>query len=480
MSSAQPPAGAHPLSLPAGLPTAVLAVVLSAWLLAGVAVPVARAAEPIDVGSRLELFVDDFLIDKLTGGAKQVLQQPAPQEVVLVADKPWEGNTSAYFTVFRDGDLFRMYYRGAHFDEKTRKEAHREVTCYAESKDGVHWTKPELGLFAFDGSKQNNIVWDGPGSHNFTPFRDANPKAAAEARYKALASGKGGLLALRSADGIRWALLSDKPVITKGVFDSQNLAFWDAHRGKYRDFHRGFREVRDILTCTSDDFLTWTEPAFLDYGNAPREHLYTNAVLPYERAPHLLLGFPTRFLPEKEQTEPTFMASRDGQTFRRWPEAVIPRTAPKDRDGNRSNYMAWGLVQLPGRDNELSVYAKEAYYTGPGSRLRRFTYRTDGFVAVHAPAEGGELTTRPLRFQGERLVLNFVTAATGSGRVEVQDADGKPLAGLALDDCQPLQGDAVAGAVAWKAAADLGKWAGKSVRLRFELKDADLFAFRFQ
>src|SRR5262245_51131496 len=435
--------------------------------------------EPIDIGSRRELFVDDFLIDKLAGGAKQVLQKPTPQEVVLTADRPWEGNTSAYYTVFKDGDLFRMYYRGAHFDEKTMKATHREVTCYAESKDGVHWTKPELGLFDFDGSKQNNIVWDGQGSHNFTPFRDANPRAAADARYKALASGKGGLLALKSSDAIHWSLLSDKPVITKGAFDSQNLAFWDAQAGKYRDFHRAFRGVRDIMTCTSDDFLTWTPPTFLNYPNAALEHLYTNAVQPYERAPHLLLGFPTHFLPEKEQTEPTFMASRDGETFYRWTAAVIPRTAPKDRDGNRSNYMSWGLVELPGHDKELSVYAKEAYYTGPGSRLRRFAYRVDGFVSVHAGAEGGELVTRPLRFSGEKLVLNFVTARQAQVRVELQDADGKPLEGLALDDCQPLQGDAVSQAVTWKSGTDLRKWAGKPVRLRLELRDSEVFSFRF-
>src|SRR5438552_2965595 len=87
-----------------------------------------------------------------------------------------------------------------------------------------------------------------------------------------------------------------------------------------RPANRPFRGVRDIMTCTSSDFLNWTPPTFLDYSDVPLEHLYTNAVLPYERAPHLLLGFPTRFLPEKQQTEPTFMSSRDGEAFHRWLE----------------------------------------------------------------------------------------------------------------------------------------------------------------
>jgi hypothetical protein len=441
--------------------------------------PAAAPPAAVDIGSRLELFVDRQLVDRLSGGAALELQKPAPHDVALIADRSWEGNTSAYYTVFRDGDLFRMYYRGSHFDEKTRRETHREVACYAESKDGIRFTKPDLGIVEFEGSKQNNIVWDGV--HNFAPFQDTNPRCAAGARYKALASGGGGLVAFQSADAIHWSRMGDKPVITRGAFDSQNLAFWDSHIGKYRDYHRGFRNgVRDIMTCTSDDFVHWTDPVFIECAGAPREHLYTNAIRPYERAPHLLIGFPTRFLPAREQTEPTFMASRDGQTFFRWADAVIPTTAPADRDGNRSNYMAWGLVQLPGRDNEWSVYAKEAYYTGPGSRVRRFTYRVDGFVAARAPAAGGELITKPICFTGNSLVVNFVTRPAGSLRVELQDAGGKPLDGLSLAACAPLRGDSIAQGVAWKDGAAAGRWAGKPVRLRFELKDADLFSFRFE
>jgi hypothetical protein len=142
------------------------------------------AAESI--GSRVEPLVDDDLLDRLGGSARLEVQRPVPGEVVLTADRPWEGNTSAYVTVFQDGDRFRMHYRGAHFDERTKRAAHREVTCYAESRDGLHWLKPELGLFDFEGSSRNNIVWDGTGTHKFTPFRDANPESTAEARYKAL------------------------------------------------------------------------------------------------------------------------------------------------------------------------------------------------------------------------------------------------------------------------------------------------------
>lgn len=442
----------------------------SAIYLAKVRLPLA----PEDIGSRRELFVDDHLIDTRTGSAELQVQPPTPKDVVFTADKPWEGNTSAYYTVFADGDRFRMYYRGSHWDTTAKKAAHPEVTCYAESRDGITWTKPELGLFEFNGSKANNIVWVGPGSHNFTPFRDANPKCPPEARYKALAGGRGGLVAYQSAHGIHWKPLADQPVITRGAFDSQNLAFWDGYAGTYREYHRQFRRVRDIMTGTSDDFLKWTDPVFLDYPDAPPEHLYTNAVLPCPGAPHLLIGFPTRFLPATQQTEPEFMASRDGQTFRRYLDPVIPKTAPADRDGNRCNYMAWGILQLPGKPDELSVYAAEAYYTGSGSRLRRFVYRPDGFVALHAGPDGGTVLTRPVRFRGSKLVLNYRT--TGPLKVEFLDALSKPLPGFAAT----LTGDRTAAPVVWDGKADLSTLAGQPVRLRFTLRAGDLFSFRFE
>lgn len=442
-------------------------------------------AAPLAIGSRRELFIEDGLVGSLEG-AERILHKPVAQDVAIVCDKPWEGNTSAYFTIFRDDDRFRMYYRGSHWDVEKKREAHREVACYAESRDGLTFTKPELGLCDFDGSKRNNIVWDGPGTHNFTPFKDTNPACQPEARYKALAvgrakpGGKNGLLAFQSPDGVRWSLMTDEPVITIGAFDSQNLAFWDAERRLYVDYHRVFHDgIRDIVTCTSSDFLTWTKPEPLHYGGAPQEHLYTNAIQPYFRAPHVLIGFPTRFQPKTQQVEPILMASRDGRHFQRWNEALIPITAPKDRDGNRSNYMTWGLVQLAGDERHLSVYAKEAYYAGPGSRLRRFTFRVDGFVSVHAGNPGGQFTTRPVTFTGDSLSINAATTEGGKLTVELLDETGKPYPGFAAADCQAFAGDSLDHRVQWKSAAKLGTLAGQPVRIRFQLLNADLYSLRF-
>ena len=188
-----------------------------------------RASEPsgpqaIDIGSRRELFVDDLLIDRLAG-TRLELHPPQPREIVLKFDQPWEGLYSGYETVLKDGDVFRFYYRGM---PVARHTLDVEVTCVAESRDGIHWTRPKLGLFEVHGTKDNNVVLARHrGCHNLAPFVDANPAAPAEQRYKALGgTGAPGLIAFTSPDGLRWQELQKEPVITKGAFDSQNNAFW--------------------------------------------------------------------------------------------------------------------------------------------------------------------------------------------------------------------------------------------------------------
>ncbi|MCH7728218.1 MAG: hypothetical protein IH991_17330 [Planctomycetes bacterium] len=269
-----------------------------------------HANEAIDIGSRRELFVDDFLIDQLDR-AQRRLHHPRAREIAIVHDAPWEGAGSGYHTVIKDGDLYRMYHRGSTLGVKDGKlKVGKQVYCYAESRDGIRFTKPELGLFEYNGSKKNNIVWDGVGVHNFAPFIDTRPGCPPEARFKALAgtAKEGGLFAFKSADGIHWSLMRKEPVVTKGAFDSQNLAFWDKAAGKYRAYFRTFTKgvttgkvwkpagYRAIRTASSKDFLSWSDEADLTYEDSPVEHLYTNQIGPYVRAPHILIGFPTRYI----------------------------------------------------------------------------------------------------------------------------------------------------------------------------------------
>ena len=469
----------------------------------------------INIGSRLELFTDGALIERLSGEARQELHHPVPQDPVLVMDKPWEGNALNYVTVFRDGAIYRMYYRGENslYTPTSYEDTQPIVTCYAESKDGIHWQKPSLGIWDFKGSKDNNIVWEGAGTSDFCPFKDANPECKPEARYKALGANDHqphGLLAFQSPDGLHWSLMQTAPVITKGAFDSQNLAFWDTLSGEYREYHRDFREGRDIRTGTSKDFLHWTDPVYLEYSPGRVSQLYTNQVIPYYRAPQIYLGFPTRYtdrgwtpsaeaLPRpayrhlrgaKSRREGTavtdgmFMSSRDGLHFTVWPESFLrPGLRTTDTWFYGDIYQDWGLVETASRiadaPREISVYFTQSTMQDRPAYLRRYTLRVDGFVSLAAPLSGGEVLTKPLIFSGRQLLLNYSTSGAGSVRVEIQDAKGQALPGFALDDCAELYGDSLEQPVVWKNNSDLGQWAGKPVRLRFELRDADVYSLHF-
>jgi len=435
----------------------------------------------VEIGSRRELFVDSFLVDSLTGDACRQLNHPTPREVVLTFDRPWEGAHCGYFSVVRDEKL-RIYYRG------WAKLDGRDCTCVAGSEDGVHFTRPNVGAFEWEGSKDNNIVWMGEGCHNFTPFLDANPKAPADQRYKALASAgpNASLVPFASADGLHWRRLQEEPVITEGAFDSQNLAFWDTLRGEYVEYHRGFKDgVRDIMTSRSADFIHWTKPEWLDYGDTPKEHLYTNAVAPYFRAPHLYLGFPCRFVPSRKKVpshqedginDGVLMSSRDGLHFERWIEAFLRPSLDEKTWTDRNNYIAWGPA--PTSPEEISLYWTE-HYRYPDYYLRRGTIRTDGFASVHAGAQGGEMLTRPMTFTGKRLLVNHETSAAGSLRFELCDEKGEAYPGFAMADSEILFGNEIEHEVKWEGGSDVNALAGKPVRLRVRLKDGDLYSIRF-
>src|SRR5262245_3566711 len=105
-------------------------------------VTLGAAADVVEIGSRLELFVDRYLIDMLAG-AELRLHHPRPAGSALKFDRPWEDG-AGYATVLHDAGTNRLYYRGSRTKDSADGSA-AEVTCYAESVDGIRWTKPDLG-----------------------------------------------------------------------------------------------------------------------------------------------------------------------------------------------------------------------------------------------------------------------------------------------------------------------------------------------
>ena len=215
--------------------------------------------------------------------------------------------------------------------------------------------------------------------------------------------------------------------------------------------------------------------------------MYKNSATPYFRDPSTILMFPKRFLPTRKfdpdwkdigLSDIVFLFSRDGLNFdRRFMEAFMRPGRHLEAWHERSIQVGSGLV--PTGDKEMSLYFIEHAKTAK-LVIRRGVLRLDGFVSLNAPYQGGSMVTRALEFSGSRLLLNYATSAAGSIRVEIQDGSGKALSGYGLEDCTVIYGDEVERVVTWKEGSDLKQLSGQPLRLKFELKDADLYSLRFQ
>jgi hypothetical protein len=465
----------------------------------------------IDIGTRRELFVDRHLVERLDGTQLE-LHHPCLGGVALWFDEPWARPSAGYGTVLLDGDTYRLYYRKT-FGEILSDDGSDQVTCLAESGDGIAWHKPTLGMYEVAGMRDNNVVWAGlgPTSHNFAPFIDRRPDVSPSERYKALAGTQTtGLLGFVSADGIHWRQLREEPLLPSVPgdyrYDSQNVAFWSEHEGCYLCYYRIWRDkVRSIARAFSDDFLHWSPGEAMEFGDTPFEHLYINQTHPYYRAPHIYIALAVRFMPGRKVlsdeegwqhnvgshrgvgywqdcSEAVLLTSRGGKRYDRTFMEGLVRPGPDRRNWvSRSNYPALGVVPTPaaGGREEMSLYVMR-HNQQPTSHLERLVLRVDGFASLNAPYAGGEMVSVPLRFEGRELEINYATGAAGHVRVELQDISGTAIEGYALEDADLLIGDEIERVVSWQRNADVSCLADQAVRLRLELKDADVYSFRFR
>lgn len=488
----------------------------------------AAGAAPIDIGDRVELFIDSHLIERLDH-TRLKLGTPRREEMAIAFDRPWEGRFAGASTVLKDGGVYRMYYRGSGYGATGAEDRLAELTAYAESRDGLAWTKPSLGLHSFRGSKDNNIILP-PGdkrriSHNFSAFVDPRPGIPADERYKGVGGTREhGLFRLVSADGIRWRMFSETPIFLGYALDTVNVAFWSEAEGHFvayiRTWSEGgtpeqpkFRGLRTVSRATSKDFVTWTVPQPMTYGDSEPEHIYTNATQPYFRSPHIQISLPFRYVdglagsvtdhqaPPKTGraaltkaemdawnfdlpwmrvgvSDVIFMTSRGGNAYdRTFMESFIRPGLERAAWTSRGNCPVYGVV--PTGPDEMSLYL-QLHYMLPSYHIRRYSLRLDGFASVNAPFAGGELLTKPLTFRGDQLVLNVSTSSIGHVLVELQDEGGRPLPGFSLADADEIVGDATQRIATWRGSADVASLAGQILRIRFKLKDADLYSIQFR
>ncbi|HNQ89589.1 MAG TPA: hypothetical protein PKM73_13305 [Verrucomicrobiota bacterium] len=502
--------------------------------LAGAATP-----ETLDVGNRRQVFIDGRFMAEARNVTLEVHPPRKTGDRTLQPEHAWErGGIGPYSNVLHDGATYHMWYHAmdtAGWDEGRTNGS----ICYATSSDGVVWHKPALGLISYAGTRANNIVI-GHGAMGVTLGQDGgmvflDPNAPPESRFRMLcrfgAIGAPGLHLLSSSNGIHWQL-THKSICTYRTnephhhLDSQNIMFWDDRIAKYvlycrRNLFDGGVQGRSVARAESAELggfpvvqempvMIGPEPGdrWLDY--------YTSAAIKYPWAQDAYYMFPQAYfhylggaIPEFPQQSPInagpldtqFAASRDGSAWQRYERRPFVRLGMKGEFDWGSARMIHGLVpDTSGRGMYLYYRASDWLHgwdrnesnkrllrdAGLGAErniavISRLVLRRDGFISVRAPWTGGELVTEPLRFQGRRLVLNADTSAGGTLRVGLMGADGGPIPGFSLGECDLIHTcNEVNREVRWKGNPDLGALAQQPIRLRFALSNADLYAFQFR
>lgn len=471
---------------------------------------------------------DDKNIEK-SSNLQIVSHKPEKKNIALYCDDEWEGECNGYGTIVKTPDCYLMYYRATvhkyNADGSGARGVSTNVVCVAQSHDAIHFTKPDLGIYEYNGSYHNNIVFALPDKKldTFSVLYDENPNCPEEERFKALTNGWEGeeprLYYLASADGIHFV---EKYLLNvQGTMDSYNPVMWEKNRGQYFLYYRAFHEadgtdhltwegvddntsIRDVRVATSDDFTNWTTHGRIKFEEGQEDYpLYTNQITKYDRDTTTFIGFPVRycdrvadkrnfdFMPLSDFrskiiehygrqgtaiTDCVIMTSSDGFTFDRRDEAFLTPGPENNSNWWYGNcYTVYGLAETKADDagaaNEISLYVGENYRIKK-VHFRRYTLRLDGFFSWYAPYKGGEILTKPFEADCERIYINFATSAIGGVTVAVCDEDGNILDGYQSD---MMFGDSVERPVEFKKA--IAELKGKTVRLKFTLKDAHLYSF---
>lgn len=484
----------------------------------------------IHIAKGLEPLWDNYLIDSRLTDAELSVNKPQRVGTAMVLDKPWEGSRTCYFHVFKDEDIYRMYYTVTPHGRPLPGEG--LYACYAESRDGVKWERPELGIYEYDGNKENNILF-GPEDliDGFFVMKDENPQCPPNMRYKAVTqrlheNGMPYLMCFVSGDGVHF---EEYGLVSDGYhYDSLNVLLWNKEKEKYYLFLRcrhekpedetsTFKEttVRDLIVTESEDFVHWSEAKLLDFHGAEDYPLYTNAIESYLYDGRYFIGFPTRYNERRDWsanferlcgreerlermdysqkhdwehtkryglaiTDCVFMSSRDGYNWYRFDEACI--TPGPERDINwvyGDCYPAVGLYELPsrfeGEPTELSQLVKINHnWAGRPVQLEQYIWRRDGFASYKAGYQKKKMVTKPFCFDADTISMNFRTSARGGVYVRILDELSNPIAGY--ETCE-LFGDSVERIVDFeKPLEDLH---GKKIRLEFTMSDAEIYALKF-
>ena len=451
--------------------------------------------EPVKLGSRKHVFIDEVMIDRNKGVSLTMNPMANPVSTNVRVRGGWD---IPFFD--HDGKIWMLKTPAYMSDVGTYR--------LMLSEDGIEFTEPDLGLIEEDGSKHNNIILTHmPSWGGF--FKDTNPNAHPEEKFKAAAwVAQRGIYLYVSPDGINWR--RNETCMLPLVSGGGTEMFWDDQQGVYcyymkrdgsyntGDFPNYGRSYCFFKTneaakawpfnpVPNPYYEGWAFPAVTGEGitiigpdlmDLNKEQVFRTRAKKYEWAPDAYVSFL-----ERSHNPPQLAVSRDAVNWYIFDKEDDGHYVPRIKG---AGYIQNGLVR---RGDELWQYVNMF-----GANIVRFTQRIDGFVSLDTDEKGGVIITRPFIFDGGKLTLN-VNAGEGSVKVAILDLPGQEMTGYnvgltnppkkdvrnySIAHCDPITTDSVRQVVSWKGNPDVGSLAGKVVRLRIEMQNAKLYAFKFE
>ncbi len=456
----------------------------------------ALGVEPVAPRAKY-LLLDSRLVERTENVTLRVGRvQKHPANPLFQEDKPWEvrfDNVYPNVLYDREQQIYKCWYSPFIVDELTRQtpaEQRAQVryratptremgVCYAVSRDGIHWEKPELGIIEFDGSKANNLVMRA--THGDGIFKDEREKDPAR-RYKMFGGqqipGRPRVFqAAFSSDGIHWSA----PVLCPEVGvegDTHNNAFWSPALGRYVGITRLFAGQRLVVRTESCDFTHWTRAVEILRGD-PTNQTYAMATFAYAG---VHLGLVMVFNVPSDRVHCELAWSPDTLTWHRI-DAGTPLIPNSEKPGDYDWGCVYAAVTPVIMQDEIRCYYGASHGRHTDWRngfLALATLRPDRFAGWEAGGVQGFLLTKPFALGRPRLLLN-VEAEKGEALVEVLDEQGRGIPGYTAEDSVPLRlVDAIQAQTRWKNHQDLTPLRGEKVRFKIILRRAKLYALQFE
>jgi hypothetical protein len=433
---------------------------------------------PLKFGTRKHVFIDDAILDEKEN-VQITMNRPFGKEPLKldfrIKKSAWRPS------VFDVDDQIFMAIPESY-------SSNEGLTVLATSTDGLTF------------KKKGKIIPETPMYGAF--FKDLNPNVPAQERYKVNSFvANRGMYFYMSEDGLNWR--RNETIQLPLVSGGGGECFWDDQRGVYVSFIKRDSSFRTkeypgigphghkAIVFESSEILKpwpfkpikkpwyegWPFPSVTGEGvtafTAQKYGwVYRTRAIKYPWAPDVFLAFIWRYPGDDGPRHVELAVSRNGRQWKLFgPNWYIPAGAADEE------ITMYGLIR---RGDQIWQYVNEGGAHG-GSAPRywsRYKQRLDGFVSLDAGAAAGEATTLPLVFKGDKLALNI--KATGLVKVAITDKDGKAMPGFDFKDCARIKGDFIDKTVTWKSGSSLKALQGKTVRLKFQMQNAKLYAFEFK